>query len=347
MTSCPFCSEALSATPKPNEFGVICACTKCMNPVVLTHDGTAWQSTPPQGFQDIREVTKEGSIGHEIMRTLPQTIDRLPILPKIAQQILAMVRDPDVSIKDLAAVINNDQVIAAKILRLANSAIYGGLTEIKELSAACARIGLRQVGNAVLAIANGRLYVSRNPVFADMMESLWRHAMATAYCAHALATLLAEPRSDIVFVAGLVHDIGKVLLIDLTANPLAAPADAGALIALAEAPDLFAEILSDYHALVGLHILQSWGLPSEFLVSTFCHDVPDSVPSEHWLNIVHIVCLANAVANVEGFAIFEQPKISLVSHPSTKFLGLTDFKLATLRVDLEDKIAPLLEIAGA
>jgi hypothetical protein len=72
---------------------------------------------------------------------------------------------------------------------------------------------------------------------------------------------------------------------------------------------------------------------------------PEWISEESWRTPTAIVGLAEAVAEVSGFSIGEAPA-SLLGHPATKFLGLTDIKLAMLRADLEEKLAPLLEVAG-
>ena len=338
MTQCAFCSQSLTDLPKPSSRPIFSVCGKCMNPLLLTHDDADWQVAAPRAFQDIRHVAQEGSIGAEILNLLPEAIERLPILPEIAHRILALVRAPDGSMQDLIDLINQDQVIALKILRLANSPVYGGLAEIKDLRSACARLGMRVIANTVQAIANGRIYRTSSVKYQDLMEDLWCHALATAQCANDIAVLIAEPCADVLFVAGLIHDVGKVLLLDLVANH-----DSPTMKTLRDSPELFEEVISGYHTIVGLHITRRWNLPPEFGVTTFCHDRLMSIPDESWLTTVHVVALASAVANVAGFGA-EQSEISLLSLPSTKFLGLNDIKLASLRIDLEDKVEALIEV---
>ncbi len=338
---CPFCSETLAQLPQLGPRPLISACQACLNPVLLSPDGPAWKCAPPRGVQDIRLIAQEGSVGEDLMKALPEAIEALPILPEIATRILTLIRNPEAATIELAELINQDQVIAMKVLRLANSPVYGGLTEIRDLRAACARLGMRVVANTVQAIANGRIYVARNPKFKTMMSDLWRHALASAYCANEVATSIAAPYADILFVAGLIHDVGKVLLLDLVANR-----DTAAMNAVRESPELLEEITASYHTLIGLNIVRRWNLPPEFGITTFCHDRIEAIPADSWLVAVHTVALASAIANVSGFGNPEE-NISLPNLPSTKFLGLTDIKLASLRIDLEDKLEPLFEITSA
>jgi len=338
MVTCPFCSESLPVAAKPAERAILAACDHCMNPVVLRSDAAGLQAVAPQGVRDIREIAKGESIGAEVLKAFPKAVERLPVLPEIAHRVMAMTRDPEVSMQDLAEAIMQDQVIALRILQLANSSLYGGLTEIKDLNAACARLGMKNISNTVLAIANGHLYKTKKPAYRDMMQRLWRHALATAHCASQLAIMLAEPGSDTLFVAGLIHDVGMVLLLDVVSQQ-------GSKITaiLQQSPELLDEVLESYHALLGFHIVHHWELPAEFAITTFCHEQVEAVPDDSWRAMVHIVALASDLADVSGFGLHESD-VSLLTHPSTKFLGLNDMKLASLRVDIEDKLAPLLDI---
>lgn len=337
MTQCAFCSESLPDLPKPSSRPILSVCAKCMNPLVVKHDGADWQVSAPRTFQDIRYVAQDGSIGAEILKLLPEAIESLPILPEIAHRILGLARDPEGSIQDLIDLVNQDQVIALKVLRLANSVVYGGLAEISDMRSACARLGMRVIANTVQAVANGRIYRTRSVKYQELMENMWRHALASAQCANDIAVVIAEPCADMLFVAGLIHDVGKVILLDLIANH-----DSPTMKTLRDSPELFDEVIAGYHAIVGLHITQRWNLPPEFGVTTFCHDRLTSIPDESWLTTVHVIALSSALANVSGFG-GEGSDVSLLSLPSTKFLGLSDVKLASLRIDLEDKVKALVE----
>jgi len=337
MTACTFCSAALTDLPKPTDRPLLFACAACMNPLLLKYEGNTWQASAPSTFQDIRQTAHEGSIGAEILKLLPEAVETLPILPEIAYRVLALIRDPNSTMQEMIDLVNQDQVIALKILRLANSPVYGGLTEIKELRSACTRLGTRVIANTVQAIANGRIYRTRSVKHQNLMEDLWCHALASAQFANDIAVMIAEPCADVLFVAGLLHDVGKVLLLDLVGNH-----DSPAMKTLRDTPEVFDEVVSGYHAFLGLHIAQHWGLPPEFGVTTFCHDRLDSIPDESWLTPVHVVALASAMANVSGYG-SQQANASLLSLPSTKYLGLNDVKLASLRIDIEDKVEAMID----
>ena len=138
-------------------------------------------------------------------------LDALPVLPEISQRILRLLKDPDFGLSDLTALIQEDQVIAVAIMKHANCAAFGGLHEVKDLNGACARLGMKQVANIVQLVANRNLFITGNAGLKSGMERLWKHSIATAHCANEIARLTLAPDQESIFLAGHVHDIGKVL----------------------------------------------------------------------------------------------------------------------------------------
>lgn len=342
MTTCPFCSETLN--PKVNASGSVqlYGCPSCYNPMLVQWEGQAVTARPLERSTDVRVLAPPESIGAAVLEALPQAVERLPVLPEISQRVLGMVSDPDVSMADIAAIIREDQTIAMSIMKLANSPVYGGLDEIKELNAACARLGMRNIANTVQIVANKNLYITGDARLKSFMRKLWRHSIATAHCAGEVAGMLAEPRAEMLFLAGLVQNIGKVVLLDIITGQYT-----GAIGKLRVMPEVLREIIENFHPLLGLHVLQHWGMPSEFLASTYFQTHPGDCPREDWLSIVHIIALSSHIANVEGFGLYEVEDKYISSTTSARYLALNDVKLAGLRVDIQDRLEALFELVPA
>jgi len=343
VSACPFCNEPVSSAHKVLPTAQICACSSCFNAYILEWRETRPVTRPIENVGDIRQTAPPGSIGAAIFARLKEVTDQLPILPEISQKVLMMVRDPDVSMNDLAQVIRQDPVIAMSIMRLANSAMYGGLQEVKDLGAACARLGMRTIANTVQVVVNANLFVVADKRLQEFMKRLWRHSIAVAHCSSEIAALTAEPRGETLFLAGLTHDIGKVVLLQIIAQERS-----GIIADVRNAPDLLREVLDSFHSLVGLHAVQQWGLPAEFSAIIYAHHQPQLCPVEDWLPMAHTVCLGNLVSKIEGFGTYDEPLDAfLMNHPSSRYLNLSDIKLAALRVDLVDKLNALMEASGA
>lgn len=335
-TKCPHCAAEM-----PQALGAaaaLAACVACHNPVLLPAAGPGAAAQPLAGGGDLRQVAPPGSIGAALLDALPAVIERMPVLPEISQKVMLTIRDPDSSMGDLAALIREDQVMAMAVMRHANSAIYGGIQEITDLTAACARLGMGTVANIVQAVAANNLFISGNPQLRTLMRRLWRHSVATAHCATVIARAISEPRGETAFLAGLVHDVGKIALLEIVSGSYA-----GAQAELRKSATLLREYLDSFHPIMGLHTVQAWKLPAEFLATTYFHHNPDQCPVDDALARAHIVALANVVAQVEGHGLFEAPEVVLAAHASARYLGLTDIKLASLRVDLEDTLEALFQ----
>ena len=174
------------------------------------------------------------------------------------------------------------------------------------------------------------------------MTRLWRHSIATAHCANEIARSTLAPDPEAIFLAGLVHDIGKVLLLEMIASPREK-----IIQDLQRNPDLMREIIASLHAHIGLLICQAWELPPLFRAAVYFHHNPAQCPVKDWLGVVHTVCLANTLANIEGYGMNDTTEeVYLASHPSSIYHSLSDIKLATLRVDLGDTLEALFEVAG-
>jgi putative nucleotidyltransferase with HDIG domain len=343
VSACPFCAEPAPAIAKSLATAQLYACLKCCNPYLIGWREGQAAAYPLEHARDIRQTAPPGSIGAAILERIPEAMDRLPVLPELSQQILAMVRDPDVSMNDLAQVIRKDQVIAMSIMRLANSAMYGGLHEVKDLSGASARLGMRAIANLVQVVVNGGLFEEKNKDLKTFSQRLWRHSIAVANCSSEIAGLIAEPGGETLFLAGLIHDIGKVVAVVIVSNERE-----GLLAELRGEPKLLNEVFDSFHALLGLHAVQRWNLPAEFRTILYAHHQPELCPVEEWLPMAHTVCLADLVAKVEGYGTDPEPvEAFLVNHPSARYLNLSDIKLAALRVDLADKLDAFMEASGA
>lgn len=342
MSTCPLCQSPLECGDTTGGSTSLLICTSCFNPLLVEWQGAATIASPLPNAADVRRIAPPGSIGADLLAQALGNLDNLPILPEISQRILRLLKDPEFNVTQLAAMIKEDTVIALAIMKQANSAAFGGLHEIRDLNAACSRLGMRTIANTVQIVANRNLFVTGNAALKRSMERLWRHSVATAHCANEIARLIMLPNLESIFLAGLIHDVGKVMLLELVASPKST-----VVRSLQNNPQLLTEVLENLHPLLGLFICQGWSLPPNFRAAVYFHHSPASCPVKDWIQAIHIVALANTLAKVEGYGMSEGPtETFLASHPSTIALGLSDIKLAMLRVDLNDKLEALFETTG-
>jgi putative nucleotidyltransferase with HDIG domain len=149
------------------------------------------------------------------MSLIPQvlkSLKSLPPFPLVAQRTLLLLNQPEVSIQELVDIVKFDPAITANILRISNSAYFGLRREIHSLHQALLLLGTQELLKIIIASGATRMFCRATPgYFADRL-GLWRHSVSCALMADLLAQELTLPERAMGFTAGLLHDIGKVLL---------------------------------------------------------------------------------------------------------------------------------------
>ena len=138
----------------------------------------------------------------------------LPVFSPVAREVRAAAQDDRFDIGRIEQVIGSDTALVAELLRQANSAFFGGLSEVASVRAAILRLGLERVANLVLLATEKSRYTARNATVARLMKELWHHSSACALAAEWIARRARYPHAgEAVFIGGLVHDIGKLFLL--------------------------------------------------------------------------------------------------------------------------------------
>jgi putative nucleotidyltransferase with HDIG domain len=224
----------------------------------------------------------------------PRLIDELnslPMRPGAAQRVLQMLEDPDLSADDLARVIETDPALSARILRLANSPFFGLGGTVSSAARAVIVLGLSVVRSLAVSTAAGLFDVRAR----QLPAGFWDHAVAVAAGAGAVAVHVHVPKSD-AFSAGLLHDIGEVLI------DRHAPERAATLRRNANG-DVRKRITMEHHAFGGDHgeigatVLSTWQLPDAFVDSLRWHH---SDPRSHANALAHAVLAGEVIAEASG-----------------------------------------------
>src|SRR5579871_4304738 len=156
------------------------------------------------------------------LRSLEIKISRsenLPVLPQIASSVLRLADDPDSSAREMEKLIERDSAIAAKILRVANSSYYG-LSNVPSISRAISILGLNTVRSLVVGIAYQQIIAARQVSKLFSKVEFWRHSVAVATSAKILGKLKMPARAEELYSAGLMHDVGLLVLDRFAPNEL-------------------------------------------------------------------------------------------------------------------------------
>ncbi len=136
----------------------------------------------------------------------------LPVFPHIVQEVQDLVASKDTSIDELGQIVEKDIVISSKLISIANSPLYRGMDTVDNLGAALLRLGMKTTQSVISAVAARHLFSSSNKPLKHELERLWVHSFATASLGKRIGEALGSQKNDNIFLLGIVHDIGKMLL---------------------------------------------------------------------------------------------------------------------------------------
>ncbi len=200
-------------------------------------------------------------------------IEALPPLPAAVQQLLRLTNDPDVSIHEVSHVISSDHAITSRILRVTNSAFYGFSRQISTVSQAIMMMGLDEIRNLALGCAILGLSKRTAHPLREVLDDFWRHTLAVATASRLIAYQANLHHREEIFVAGLLHDIGKAILMEHFHEAYSK------ILKLAkETPKPLRELEMDFfqldHAEVGALICRHWKIPLSLSHVVECHHLP-------------------------------------------------------------------------
>ncbi len=190
---------------------------------------------------------------------LAELIETVEPLPQVATLVVEKCADPKASTREIASCLSNDPAFTAKVLSVANSVFYRGEKEIKTAQEAVMRIGQKALKNIVYSTAVYSLFAKDKKKSGFDREAFWLHSLSVAVCARLLAERHRMEEGE-AFTAGLLHDIGKVL-IDQASTEKAGKGNASKLETVLMADDE-AMIEGLDPAEVGYHAGRKWNLPA-------------------------------------------------------------------------------------
>ena len=138
----------------------------------------------------------------------------LPPANQTSARLRTVTADPDFDIQEVVQLVGSDQALTAEVLRVANGAFYGGLSEIRTVADATVRLGAAEIARLAALAAEKANYTARNPALQAKMPDLWNHSVGAAMGAKWLAAKLGfKDLVNEVFIGGLLHDVGALLMV--------------------------------------------------------------------------------------------------------------------------------------
>lgn len=259
--------------------------------------------------------------GRTIRERAVQSLERLPPFSPILNRLLATVAKGEVSFAELSELIEKDTVVAGNVLRLVNSPLYSFRGTVNSVRHAVAILGLSRLRNFALSLSISRMWTRTATPQGWSAANFNLHSVAVGVLADLLAEQTQVPYPEGGFVAGLLHDVGKLLI----ATSL--PEEYEAIHRLLSAPERSArdcerEVIGITHAELSGLALARWNLPIPIQLAATFHHNPDGADLGR-RHLAHIINAADALANSIGNSVHSQPEASPQSDPAAA-LGLSD-----------------------
>jgi len=267
-----------------------------------------------------------GSIDEKALRRKVENLQTLPTIPSVLKQILGVMENPGTSLQEVSEFISNDPVLTIKILKMVNSPIYGFPGRISSVSQGVVLLGLNVVKGLLLGIS----------VF-DLMQKamigLWEHSLGCSSAARVIARRKGIKEFEEVSIAGLLHDLGKVILV------IQYPDEYEKLVNEAESKgmliyDAEREHFGVTHAEIVTWMTEKWSFPKNLVEMIGNHHRPGTSQYTHMETA--IVHLSDILVRARGFGYAGDHLVPAVNQNAWKLLGLTEDDLKEVLKEAEE-----------
>ena len=282
----------------------------------------------------------------EEIGSLLNDLGDIPTLPSIATTIMEKTLDTKVNARQIAQMVEKDQALAIKVLKVANSPFYRRIKEISTIRGAVVLLGFNVLKSIVLSISVINLFNEKDKRALDFYK-FWQHSIACAVCAKAIANKVFPSSAEDAFIAGLLHDLGKVVADQLICNKgeysevLEVMNRANSNIIQVET-----KIMGIDHATLGKFLMEKWNLPSHLSKTIEYHHNLDEIKGDNETQkLCSIIHVADIVTNHLGLGL-SQSQGGFVDPSLLKQLKLSSHDIQDISITLKDSISSISEEMG-
>ncbi|MEN8179398.1 MAG: HDOD domain-containing protein [Pseudomonadota bacterium] len=270
-------------------------------------------------------------------KKLVDEIESLVSMPDVCVKVNRLVDSPSYSARSVGEIVSRDTDLSARLLRLVNSSFLGLRAPVDTISRAIAVVGTNELRNLVMATTAARIFTGIPSDLVDMYD-YWSHAVMTGVISRELAVLRNVLHSERLFVMGMLHDIGRLVIYRTLAEQsrdilLISGGDDWLL------PGTEMDILGFTHMDVGAELLRKWNLPDGLIAVAGGHHDPMKVGDFRFeASLVHFaIALANGEMNGESLE-------TTVTGIAPSVWEMTDLSLADLESTMEGISAKVVEV---
>jgi putative nucleotidyltransferase with HDIG domain len=250
--------------------------------------------------------------------------------------VTRLVNQSNTSAKQVANALSTDQVLTARVLRMANSAFYGAPRRISTLTDAIVLLGMRSIRDIAMSVSCQDMLDREVYGYGIRRGDLWKHSSCCGFAAQALARKAKYQIAEEAFVAGLLHDIGKVIISHMLADEFV---EIMRLACENGVPFLDAErdILGFEHAEIGARMAERWNLPPQLVTTIRYHHTPSLQPRQ--TPLTWLVHLADVLCMMLGIGLGGDGLRYELEDGTVEKLGLSD-------ADVEQVLSQVIEYSS-
>jgi putative nucleotidyltransferase with HDIG domain len=246
-----------------------------------------------------------------------KNINDLPPMPQVVIKITQLISDLNSEITDLAQILESDQAVAAKVLKMANSAYYGMSGKISSIHQASVLLGYQTLGEIVSMAGTVGILSRSMPGYGYDARELWKHSLAVAFS----AKMIAERKNkDLIYeahTAGLIHDVGKIILDGYILEHMDR---ISVYMMQGENSFLDAErhVFGFDHAEIASEVCRKWKIPDQISLAIGCHHQPSVSNGDELSYILH---MADHIAAKSGISYDEDDAFRELESGTVDFIG--------------------------
>jgi putative nucleotidyltransferase with HDIG domain len=278
-----------------------------------------------------------GKLREIIARRIAQNRLAVPSMPAVAVKCLELLRDKNARFSDLAATVERDPLIAARLLRVVNSPAYGGREPITSIENAISRLGMKPFRVIMIELAAREVFVSKSQRIRQAFRGIWEHCLAVGMLARDVAARLpGAADGETAYLAGLFHDVGKPVV-----GSLLLEAERSLIEELDEpfmTDTLWIRVVDDAHRDVGAALASQWNLPAAVAKAIAGCDAYE--PGAGRASCTNLVRYANALTKRQGIYVgaVDAEEVAAIATEGRRILNLDEGTESLLVTGLGERV---------